>query len=563
MSGEDGQEIFNKDLLRNIMIKRSYRLATLMLVASLTFAGCNKEELPVGSENVEQGGNNDDVKTGYFQVKFFPGIADGMTRAEVTGAQVAIQSLRYWIFRQQEDGKYTYYDPHVANPSFSEVVLKPETGGTIQSHEWPLVEGLKNGLLLPNGKYKVVFIGNYLPEQFEGQETAAELVTIGTDKSFESMRINMPDGGPAVFKEHNMFYLATADFDNVNTNPYIIMRRVVAKSLFTRDFIRTDDAVGKLVDSLVNQITEGNLSRDLLDGLLSTTITEPLKKVLQDLGLKVLLDSITTIVDRLVNALLGDLVTLLNKALLEYVGDLVNQLLLASVEDGKGEFSALNVLLNPWANVSTAEVNAYMPASIDMNRVPKSFKEYTNKLPVEGNVTEAPKTVTLTTLNGDFRLNSIIVDKEGIIGTALKSLDGKILDGLLINITTPLGYAQESNIYYKTTYDFLNLNLKADKNVTVDLGTIITDSGNDLTDFINPDRLVAAIVGDGVLSSLVGNLADEVVAPLINPLLKAVEELKITLPDIALGKISADGRWGATTNSVGVIIPTETGETGN
>lgn len=563
MSGEDGQEIFNKDLLRNIMIKRSYRLATLMLVASLTFAGCNKEELPVGSENVEQGGNNDDVKTGYFQVKFFPGIADGMTRAEVTGAQYAIQSLRYWIFRQQEDGKYTYYDPHVANPSFSEVVLKPETDGTIQSHEWPLVEGLENGLLLPNGKYKVVFIGNYLPEQFEGQETAAELVTIGTDKSFESMRINMPAGGPAVFNEHNMFYLATADFDNVKTNPYIIMRRVVAKSLFTRDFIQTDEAVGKLVDSLVNQITEGNLSRDLLDGLLSTTITEPLKKVLQDLGLKVLLDSITTIVDRLVNALLGDLVTLLNKALLEYVGDLVNQLLLASVEDGQGEFSALNVLLNPWANVSTAEVNAYMPASIDMNRVPKSFKEYTNKLPVEGDVTEAPKTVTLTTLNGDFRLNSIIVDKEGIIGTALKSLDGKILDGLLINITTPLGYAQESNIYYKTTYDFLNLNLKADKNVTVDLGTIITESGNDLTDVINPDRLVAAIVGDGVLSSLVGNLADEVVAPLINPLLNAVKGLDITLPKIALGKISADGRWGATTNSVGVIIPTETGETGN
>ena len=197
---------------------------------------------------------------------------------------VTVQSLRFLIFKKgtDDDGneKYMYYEPENADESFGIVFEAENQSGLInQTHIWPLDGRDYNGKLkvtLPVGDYRVVFLGNMMTNQFTGQADNSEIVYL-SDGEYDNVRINLPSAGPQAFYPaltttndvyQNAFYMGTADFNINNPSPKIVLQRLLSQSCFSRDLIDTNEAVGMLVQSIVDQIKDGQLSTDIVKGVL-------------------------------------------------------------------------------------------------------------------------------------------------------------------------------------------------------------------------------------------------------------------------------------------------------
>ena len=558
-------------------MKMKYNRWLLMLMcASFAFTGCEKEDLP--ENGTEQGtGNETEVPEGYFVANLMPTTYD-LSRGLVTGGSTAVQSLRFLIFKKgtDDDGneKYMYYEPENADESFGIVFEAENQSGLInQTHIWPLDGRDYNGKLkvtLPVGDYRVVFLGNMMTNQFTGQADNSEIVYL-SDGEYDNVRINLPSAGPQAFYPaltttndvyQNAFYMGTADFNINNPSPKIVLQRLLSQSCFSRDLIDTNEAVGMLVQSIVDQIKDGQLSTDIVKGVLRTNLTKILEPLLGDS----LLYPLTTVVDRLVNILLGDLVNALHKAVLEQVTELVeNELLAESNKD------ALYSILNPWSTVGSIDAKVALVQSIDLNRRVKSY--YNAPLLLEDiPVVKDEKGVqnfTITSLNGPFTLIEANVNDTqanglnnaiGILRPGAQQIDDALLAGLLINIKTSLAYTQESNQRYTTKYDLLNLKL-TDSSPEEDGKTINVSTA--LSTVLDSKKLTQAILGDGILSGILSGLVggvDGLVNSLLGPLeTSLLENLDLRLPNIAIGNISLDGRWDVTRRDDNTIIETEIG----
>ena len=554
-------------------MKMKYNRWLLMLMcASFAFTGCEKEDLP--ENGTEQGtGNETEVPEGYFVANLMPTTYD-LSRGLVTGGSTAIQSLRFLIFKKETDDdgkeKYMYYNPN-NDASFGIVFEAENQSGLVnQTYTWPLDGRYYNGKLtvtLPVGDYRVVFLGNMMTDQFTRQEETSDIVYIGNGE-YDNVRINLPSAGPRAFYPsltdgsvyQNAFYMGSADFNINNPSPKIVLQRLLSQSCFSRDLIDINEAVSMLVQSIVDQIKDGQLSTDIVKGVLRTNLTKILEPLLGDN----LLYPLTTVVDRLVNILLGDLVNALHEAVLTQVTDLVENELLA--ESNK---SALYSILNPWSTVGRIDATVALAKSIDLNRRVKSYYDsFTiNNIAVE-NKDKAPN-FTITSLNGPFTLIEANVnytepndlnDAIGILRPGVHQIDDALLAGLLINIKTSLAYTQESNQRYTTKYDLLNLKLtdsSPEKNgETINVSTA-------LSTVLDSEKLTQAILGDGILSGILSGLVGGV-DKLVNTILgngetSLLENLDLRLPNIAIGNISLDGRWDVTRQDDNTIIETEIG----
>lgn len=546
----------------------------MLMCASFAFTGCEKEDLP--ENGTEQGtGNETEVPEGYFVANLMPTTYD-LSRGLVTGGSTAVQSLRFLIFKKgtDDDGneKYMYYEPENADESFGIVFEAENQSGLInQTHIWPLDGRDYNGKLkvtLPVGDYRVVFLGNMMTNQFTGQADNSEIVYL-SDGEYDNVRINLPSAGPQAFYPaltttndvyQNAFYMGTADFNINNPSPKIVLQRLLSQSCFSRDLIDINEAVGMLVQSIVDQIKDGQLSTDIVKGVLRTNLTKILEPLLGDS----LLYPLTTVVDRLVNILLGDLVNALHEAVLTQVTDLVeNELFAESNKD------ALYSILNPWSTVGSINAKVALVQSIDLNRRVKSYYDsFTiNKIAVE-NKDKAPN-FTITSLNGPFTLIEAKVTDTGsnglnnaigILRPGVQQIDDALLAGLLINIKTSLAYTQESNQRYTTKYDLLNLKL-TDSSPEEDGETINVSTA--LSTVLDSKKLTQAILGDGILSGILSGLVggvDGLVNSLLGPLKTSLlENLDLRLPNIDIGNISLDGRWDVTRQEDNTIIETEIG----
>lgn len=559
-----------------MIMKMKYNRWLLMLMcASFAFTGCEKEDLP--ENGTEQGtGNETEVPEGYFVANLMPTTYD-LSRALVKGESTAVQSLRFLIFKKEKDDagneKYMYYEPENADESFGIVFEATNQSGLVnQTHIWPLNGSDYNGKLtvtLPVGDYRVVFLGNMMTDQFTRQEETSDIVYIGNGE-YDNVRINLPSAGPQAFfyptltggsVYQNAFYMGSADFNINKPSPKIVLQRLLSQSCFSRDFINTNEAEDMLVQSIVDQIKDGQLSTDIVKGVLRTNLTKILEPLLGDN----LLYPLTTVVDRLVNILLGDLVNALHEAVLTRVTELVNKELLA--EDNN---AALYSILNPWSTVGSIDATVALAKSIDLNRRVKSY--YNAPLLLEDiPVVKDKKGVqnfTITSLNGPFTLIEANVDdtKSNILNNAIGILrpgveqTDELLAGLLINIKTSLAYTQESNQRYTTKYDLLNLKLTdsspQNNGETIDVST-------ELSTILNSEKLTQAILGDGILSGILSGLVggvDGLVNSLLGPLKTSLlENLDLRLPNIAIGNISLDGRWDVTRQDDNTIIETEIG----
>ena len=316
----------------------------LLLCATIALTSCDNDAEALldkpASGNVE--GN---VPEGYFRATFFPKPADVPvnTRAAVNGNSQLIQSLRCLIYQKQADGTYRYHT--------DKTVLKYEgaVGNIVpQTYVWPLKNEISFNL--PNGDYKAVFVGNVDKNLFKDQNDT-ELLT-GYTGDFASARINMPEAGPKGFNDYNMFYLCTVDFSPSTPSPNVLMQRVVAQNVYGRNLIDTNNAVSMLANNIVKQIRENNLTTDIVKGLLRSSILDALSKAT---GLDAIAGSLTTIVDRLVNMILGDVVKALNEQLLQEV---IKRLEAALKGEGGADKSlvGLNYILNPWTTVNEVDV---------------------------------------------------------------------------------------------------------------------------------------------------------------------------------------------------------------
>lgn len=558
-------------------MKMKYNRWLLMLMcASFAFTGCEKEDLP--ENGTEQGtGNETEVPEGYFVANLMPTTYD-LSRALVKGESTAVQSLRFLIFKKEKDDagneKYMYYEPENADESFGIVFEATNQSGLVnQTHTWPLNGSDYNGKLtvtLPVGDYRVVFLGNMMTDQFTCQEETSDIVYIGNGE-YDNVRINLPSAGPQAFYPsltdgsvyQNAFYMGSADFNINNPSPKIVLQRLLSQSCFSRDLIDTNEAESMLVQSIVDQIKDGQLSTDIVKGVLRTNLTKILEPLLGDN----LLYPLTTVVDRLVNILLGDLVNALHEAVLTQVTELVKNELLA--ESNKS--SALYSILNPWSTVESIDAKVALAKSIDLNRRVKSY--YNDPLLLEDiPVVEDEKGVqnfTITSLNGPFTLIEANVNYTesndlnvaiGILRPGVQQIDDALLAGLLINIKTSLAYTQESNQRYTTKYDLLNLKL-TDSSPEKDGETINVSTA--LSTVLDSKKLTQAILGDGILSGILSGLVggvDGLVNSLLGPLKTSLlENLDLRLPNIAIGNISLDGRWDVTRQDDNTIIETEIG----
>ena len=550
----------------------------MLLCVSFAFTGCEKEAFV--DETIENGNgqgaaNETEVPEGYFVANLMPTTCD-FSRALVNGESTAVQSLRFLLFKKQTDDdgqeKYVYYKPDNADESFGIVFGATNQGSGLvnQNYNWPLA-GYENRLTvtLPVGDYRVVFLGNMMESQFTGQDENSDIVYL-SDGEYDNVRINLPSKGPQAFYPmtndivyQNAFYMGAADFNINNPSPKIVLQRLVSQSTFSRDLIDTNDAVGMLVQSIVDQIKDGQLSTDIVKGVLRTNLTKILKPLLGDS----LLYPLTTVVDRLVNILLGDLVNALHEAVLEQVTDLVEKELLSEKNS-----DALYSILNPWSPVGGIDAKVALAKSIDLNRRVKSYSDplLIKNITVKEDNDKAPN-FTITSLNGPFTLIEAKVhdrDANGlnnaIINVLLRptvsEIDDALLAGLLINIKTSLAYTQESNQRYTTKYDLLNLKLTdsspQDEGETINIETA-------LSKVLNADKLTTAILGDGILSGVLSGLlggVDDLEKSLLGPLQSSLlENLDLRLPNIAIGNISLDGRWDVTRQDDNTIVETEIG----
>lgn len=539
-----------------------YKWAACLAMVSLVFSGCEKDDaLDANMSETVNENSSDTVKDGYFTATLIPGIGNDMqSRAAIKGISDRIQTLRFMLFKKGDDGVYTRFtDYQEYNNGDIENIIK-YTLNTNQSYEWPLTKSVQ--LSLPVGDYKVVFFGNMDIQQFDGQNSE-EIIQLNSGR-FEDVRINMPVGGPLAFlptlnsgneQYQNLFYLATADFNQTNPNPQILLQRLVTQSSFSRDLIKTEDAVGQLVQSIVDQVNDEQLLSDIVEGVLRNELTGALTGKLTGLTDLLLGD----VVDALVNVLLGDILTLVNDALLQQVTTTLNGILVSNEPNGP-----LYTLLNPWSQLTKVNASMDIVTSIDLNRVPRKIETKSiNDVPLNKPEGAAPY-FTVTLLNGTYKLNSARVtdDEQTLLRKTIGALDNSLLAGLFINLCTPISYETGNNLQYSTNYDLLRLKLVDD---TYSQTENITVGVDDLKTIINVEGLTNSLLGHGLLGNLTKDVIEKIVQPVVDRLLGKESSLLnngigIKLPNLALGNITLEGRWGMTNVSDGTVAVSQIGE---
>ena len=487
---------------------------------------------------------------GHFRATFFACNQNPATRAAVSGSSEQIQSLLCILYKKEADALYTFYKDTV-------VIDYKGTVGTVtpQTYHWPLEA--KVTFDLPNGEYKAVFVGNTDPELFPEQYTlggaSLEPVLTGYKDGFTSARIHMPQKGPAAFCPYNMFYLATVDFNQNNPNPYVLLQRIVTNNVYSRNAVDTKKSIETLVDNIVSQIRENQLTTDIVRGVLHSNLLYALTNTV---GLDLALTTVTAIVDRLVNELLGGVLSKLNDILLSKLLSKLETSLNGQA-GGSGGFDGLGYILNPWTTASNADlVFASMTESVNFNLA--SCTAY--KANVEWNDIPIVKdrynngSISVTCLGGTEQISQINVGNNGqypeLLRPILTGLDDKVINGLLVNIHAPLKYTMESNLQYDTDYELLDITLN-DHSVTADTVNVHIP----LTDIVDLKALVSSILGDGIISGLVGGVVDGLVSPIEQALHITLDFVGVKLPNLGIGNIAIRGTWDATYVSDGTVAP--------
>lgn len=518
-------------------MKYSYKWIGAFLLSSLLLSGCGKEE---SDTLFEQTGNTaaGSMKEGSFEATFFahrPGDGAADTRAAISGKSDRVQTLLYILYRKDENNTYQYVK-HVT-------LFRPDNYNVAEQHDWPHEAVTET---LPNGDYKVVFLGNLDSNLFTGQGTASVLTDYRA--AYGEARINMPLAGPSAFTSTNMYYMAVADFNQDSPDVSILLQRIVTRHEYQREFVDANEALSKLVDNIAAVIKEEQLTTEIVGGLLNSALLKPVSNAL---GLADITGVLTKqVVDKLVGALVGDLIDVLNKALLQELLTRLESTLKA--QGGDADLLGLSNLLNPWTISPSADISGKFVSSVDfdLKRQSGDFNTVTwENIPMQtvpGEEASKTRYLSVTLLNGENLVEKIDIKKEGLTGPIVDGVvDDALLYGRLINIENDLKYEASANVKYHTDYALLNLTL--DNYATSDDSEQVHLTG----------KLDSALVTEALLEELLGPLGT-VVGGLLTPILKAVTgvldtttfALDVKLPNLGIQNIVIEGGWEDTTDSL-------------
>lgn len=513
---------------------RKQLFSGLLLAGILLFAAaCDKIEetgtvAGVPDSEVQPG-------KGSFEVTFFPGEGHVDTRGAISGPSDRVQTLMYILYRKDASGRYVYVK--------RETVFRPDNYSVPENHEWPLAAIHET---LPDGDYRVVFLGNLDANLFEGQGQESVLQNYMT--YYDEARMVMPSKGPLAFTDQNMYYFASADFNQNNTQVEILLQRIVTRHEFLREFVDANSALSQLVDNIAKDIREKQLTTEVVGGLLHSALLEP---VTDALGLSGLLFA-PQVVDALVGALTGDLIEALNQILLQELLTRLESSLKAN--DTDADLLGLQNLLNPWAISSSADVTGYFTPSLNFDLQPIAASSQAavtwEGIPMQrtaGEELSSERYISMILLGGDNLIDKIDVKKEGLVGPLVDGVvDDPVLYGRLININNDLTYTAAPNVAYHTNYALLNLTLD-------NYGTSEDSEQLHLT-----AKLDSALVTRELLTNLLGDLLGGLLGSLLTPLLNTVTHvldattfaLDVKLPDLSIQNIVVEGGWESTTSSL-------------
>ena len=219
-------------------------MASLVVAGSAYLASCSKDsEVESIIDEVESGVGAEEQPEGYFTATFTSGLYSPISRTPITGLSSRVQSLRYIIYKKDQNGVYQYYTGTAGNDKY----LFGKNGTISGPINWPYTP---LSVTLENGEYKVVFLGNMNEIQFvNGEAQNAPIVTNYTGK-YSDARINLPtvkgfyeeavsDGGEG--KTSNFFYWDTVEVSTSNPNAEVLLQRIVSKFEMSKETLSSED----------------------------------------------------------------------------------------------------------------------------------------------------------------------------------------------------------------------------------------------------------------------------------------------------------------------------------
>lgn len=569
-------------------------MASLVVAGSAYLASCSKDsEVESIIDEVESGVGTEEQPEGYFTATFTSGLYSPISRNPIDGLSSRVQSLRYIIYKKDQNGVYQYY-----TKAENDKYLFGEDGTITEPMKWPYTP---LSVKLENGEYKVVFLGNMNERQFvNGEAQNAPIVTNYTGK-YSDARINLPtvkgfyeeavsDGGEG--KTSNFFYWDTVEVSTSNPNAEVLLQRIVSKFEMSRETLASEDG-STARKAVLNSVSENLIDYLQTDQVLTKLIQGELSKVTKPLFEQLHINYLDKmLISPLLNAVANSIdKTMLSQALFSQIDGILK------MNENKNLLD-LNALLNPWgsnAEYAIVGFNKFTKAVNFDNQPVELYQSTPESVPcfaypmTPGNGEVGSKTyLEMYGLNGEWDIKRIdATDRTHslIAGQVIdQTVDGWILPGCLHDADANLKYNFGANKPYHAVYSAAALNVypidpnksneqMGNLSITLDLGEILNlkeilngkieeISSNKMTgeyeneiDKLKKDPTLGTVVTGlledvfglvgGIFDSIFGQLTDHTVGDILDKVVfKALLE-----------KFGVAGQEGLVNKIVGALCP--------
>lgn len=486
---------------------------------SLLFYGCDKQDSEEVNEKIEE--ENGTMPDGYFEVVF----TSLASKTPVTGQDARITDLRYLLFKST--GEFVK-EKHVVSAS-----------NGVQT--WPIAS-VKD--TLPKGNYRAVFVGNaektLFPYANSSSPTNYNDVLTGYQTGYSSGRIILP---PAEFTDNTEYYMANVTFSDTQTNPTILLQRIIGTFNVHRNFVDAQTALNVLVNNIVTNVGYKNLIRTQVQNTLPGLIRGKLDKGdIVGNAIYLVVGGLDAVVNGLVSVLVEPIATALYNQLLR---QLTNQIGIALTgnADQSGLLAFLGVLLNPWAtseaDAAIVSINNF-PKSIDFDRTVQDYFSGVQKFKYKftGGSVYDQKNILIKNFSGLFDIRKINVVKQGIVaGLVIDNLvDGPwLLNGTFVDINDPISFTNQTNKRFKNNYSFVDLKLKSYTLQTS--GPKPLSLSVELSEIPNFTGIVKGLPLLGpILNTTINTL-------IINPISNIEIETSLNIPLLGVQNLTLTGGW--------------------
>lgn len=569
-------------------------MASLVVAGSAYLASCSKDsEVESIIDEVESGVGAEEQPEGYFTATFTSGLYSPISRTPIDELSSRVQSLRYIIYKKDQNGVYQYYTGKAENDKY----LFGENGTISEPIDWPYTPF---SVTLENGEYKVVFLGNMNEKQFVNGEAQNDSIVTNYTGKYSDARINLPtvkgfyekavsDDGEG--KTSNFFYWDTVEVSTSNPNAEVLLQRIVSKFEMSRETLASENGstarnavLNSVSENLIDYLQTDQALTELIQGELSE-VTKPLFEelhinYLDKMLISPLLNAVAKSIDK----------TMLLQALIPKIDAILKM-------NEENDLLDLNELLNPWgsnAEYAIVGFNKFTKA-VNFDNKPVEFYEATpESVPcfaypmTPGNGKVGSKTyLEMYGLNGEWDIKRIDATdgKHSLIAGQVidQIVDGWILPGCLHDADANLKYNFGANKPYYAVYSAAALNVypidpkqsneqMGNLSITLDLGKILNleeilngkieeISSNKMTgeyeneiDKLKKDPTLGTVVTDllkGVLG-LVGGILDTVVGALTQ---HTVGDILDEVVFKALKTLGVAGQEGLVDRIVGALCP--------